>query len=81
MPAPMPAPSPPGEWQVMLGGTFVPYESSVQLTLETAYRSGQPTAEVLLRGTLYTIELRGAKPMQVNVQDPAKRRQVRRVPP
>ena len=64
-----------------LGGAFVPYESSVQPTLEKAYLAGQQTAEVMLRGTLYTIELRGARPMQINAQDPGRRRPVQRVPP
>ena len=65
----------------MLGGAFVAYEDgAVQAALEHAFHEGMPSALVTVRGMAYTIEsLAGGRPMQISVQDPSKRRPVRRV--
>ena len=69
-----------GVWEVMLGGSYKPYDDpAVQQTLEAAYTRGATTADVTVRGTVYEVSLKGDALQQRQKNDPTRTRQVRRV--
>eukprot|EP00908_Phaeocystis_cordata_P020226 Transcript_31891.p1 GENE.Transcript_31891~~Transcript_31891.p1 ORF type:complete len:391 (-),score=92.92 Transcript_31891:98-1270(-) len=69
-------------WQVKLGGSFQPYaERSVHEALEAALTGGEDKVEVMVRGTVYVVDLRATPMRQAQKAEPAKTREVRRVAP
>ena len=75
------APAASGEWQVRLGGQFLPYEdASVQSALEEALHvRGKKSKRVTVRGAQYDIKsVGGEEYQQVLVSDKSRVRDVRR---
>ena len=73
--------TPAATWEVFLGGAYTPYDDPVQRALELAFRCGDASADVTLRGTAYEVTLQGAQLQQRQKNDPTRTRQVRRVAP
>ena len=72
------AASPPGVWQVKLGGGFSSYAAEVQTTLEAAYMAGRLTCDVMIDGRAYTISMHRHNMRQMAAHDPTRTRPVRR---
>ena len=70
--------TPPAVWQVKLGGLYKPYDAPVQRALEEAFLAGKHTADISLRGKLYTVFLHQPGARQQVKHDPTKTRPVRR---
>ena len=73
--------TPAATWEVFLGGAYKPYDDPVQRALELAFRCGDASADVTIRGTAYEVTLQGAQLQQRQKNDPTRTRKVRRVAP
>ena len=68
----------PASWEVLLGGSYKPYDAAVAAKIEAAWAEDDPEVEVRLRGAPYVITLRGEFRQEVK-GDPSRWRSVRRV--
>ena len=59
-----PMATPAGTWEVFLGGAYKPYDDPVQRALELAFRCGDASADVTIRGMVYEVTLQGAQMQQ-----------------